>query len=245
MKGKNWNWLLLTINTPVLGLGFGLVSAPYKNFWYICARLAVISRSDWPICRCWQEYRQNCSRQRVTQCSRRRTVLFDVDIVVTSIFVADSLRFALWPLWRQISFSINYRLRLTTVNLSNILGRECIREVTWNTCSLHSLLLLNCNFLQPLIYIITRTDTHALLLKKKQTNKQIIIKNIIRNSGIVVNLRPGRRELRDNLRNKRKQNKEVVKRTRLKAGKRWHRLPGQTLRWVWKAKVQTYAACNL
>ena len=60
----------------------------------------------------------------------------------------------------------------------------------------------------------------------------MIIKNIIRNSGIVVNLRPGRRELRDNLRNKRKQNKEVVKRTRLKAGKRWHRLPGQTLRWV-------------
>ena len=141
MKGKNWNWLLLTINTPVLGLGFGLVSAPYKNFWYICARLAVISRSDWPICRCWQEYRQNCSRQRVMQWSCRRTVLFDVDIVVTSIFVADSLRFALWPLWRRISFSINYRLRLTTVNLSNILGRACIREVTWNTCSLHSLLL--------------------------------------------------------------------------------------------------------
>ena len=71
-----------------------------------------------------------------------------------------------------------------------------------------------------MIYIITRTDTRALLLKtNKQTNKQTIIKNILGNSGIVVNLRPGRRELRDNLRNKRRQNKEVVKRTRLKAGK--------------------------
>ena len=173
MKGKNWNWLLLTINTPVLGLGFGLVSAPYKNFWYICARLAVISRSDWPICRCWQEYRQNCSRQRVTQWSRRRTVLFDVDIVVTSIFVADSLRFALWPLWRRISFSINYRLRLTTVNLSNILGRACIREVTWNTCSLHSLLL--CKLWLPSaidLYYYLFGHTRTFIEKKnKQTNK--------------------------------------------------------------------------